>query len=68
MFLVLLNFSECMFRLCMTNFCNTTNFMLCVVLESIDLMLLILSRQAYKAIGGLGNYLGIANWMDTRNR
>ena len=52
----------------MTNFCDTTNFMLCVLLENINVMLLTLTRQAYKAIGGLGNYLGIANWMDTWNR
>ena len=37
--------------------------MLCILLESIDLMLLILTRGAYKAIEGLGNDLGIANWM-----
>ena len=49
-------------------FCDTTNFTLCVLLESVDLMLLTLTRRAHKAIGGLGNYLGIANWMDTWNR
>ena len=52
----------------MNKFCDTTNFTLCVLLESIDLMLLTLTRQAYNAIGGLGNYLDIANWMDTWNR
>ena len=52
----------------MTKFCNTANFMLCVLLENIDLMLLTLTRRAYNAIGGLGSYLGIANWMDTWNR
>ena len=43
----------------MTNFCDTTNVMLCILLESINLMLLTLTRSAYNAIGGLGNYLGI---------
>ena len=43
----------------MIKFCDATNFMLCVLLESIDLMLLTLTRRAYKAIGGLGNYLGL---------
>ena len=52
---------------CRSKFCDT-NFMLCVLLESIDLMLLTLTRRTYKAIGGLGNYLGIANWMNTWNR
>ena len=52
----------------MTKFCDTTDFMLCVLLESIDLMLLTLTRQAYNAIGDLGNYVGIANWMETWNR
>ena len=51
----------------MIKFCDTTIFTLCVLLESIDLMLLTLTRRAYKAIEGLGNYLGIANWMDTWN-
>ena len=36
--------------------------MLCILFESIDLML-ILTRGAYKVIGGLGNDLGIVNWM-----
>ena len=31
-------------------------------------MLLTLTRLAYNAIGGLGNYLGIANWMGMWNR
>ena len=52
----------------MVKLCDATNFTLCVLLESIDLMLLTLTRQAYKAVGGLGNCLGIANWMDTWNR
>ena len=52
----------------MIKFCDTTNFMLCILLESIDLMLLTLTWQAYNAIGGLGNYFGIANWMDKWNR
>ena len=52
----------------MIKLCNTTTFMLCVLLESIDLMLLTLTRLAYNAIRGLGNYLGMANWMDTWNR
>ena len=52
----------------MIKFCNATNFMVCVLLESIDLMLLTLTRRAYKAIGGLENHLGIANWMQTWNR
>ena len=52
----------------MTKFCDTINFILCILLESIDLMLLTLTRLAYSAIGGLGNYLSIANWMDTCNR
>ena len=52
----------------MTNFCDTTNFILCVLLESINLMLVTLTRQAYNAIGGLGNYSCIANWMNTWNR
>ena len=47
----------------MTKFFDTMNFALCVLLESIDLMLVKLTRGAYKAIGGLGNYLDIANWM-----
>ena len=42
----------------MTKFCDTTNFMLCVLLESIDLMLLTLTRLAYNAIGGLGKKTG----------
>ena len=41
--------------------------MLCVLLESIDLMLLTLTRQAYNAIEGLGNYFSIVNWIDTWN-
>ena len=49
----------------MGNFCYTTNFKLRVLLESINLILLTLARRAYNAIGGLGNYLGIANWIDT---
>ena len=48
----------------MTKFCDTTNFTLCVLLESIDLMLLTFTRRAHKAIGSLGNYSGIANWME----
>ena len=52
----------------MIKFRDTTSFMLCVLLESIDLMLLALTRRAYKAVGGLENYLGIASWMDTWNR
>ena len=52
----------------MIKFCNTTNFILYVLLESIDIMLLTLTKLAYNAIGGLGNYLGIANWMDMWNR
>ena len=51
----------------MIKFCDTTIFTLRVLLESIDLMLLTLIRRAYKGIGGLRNYLGIANWMDTWN-
>ena len=43
----------------MIKFCDATNFMLCIILESIDLMLLTLTRRAYKAIGGLGNYLDL---------
>ena len=43
----------------MITFCDATNFTLCVLLESIDLMLLTLTRRVYKAIGGLGNYLGL---------
>ena len=43
----------------MIKFCDATNFTLYVLLESIDLMLLTLTRHAYKAIGGLGNYLGL---------
>ena len=31
-------------------------------------MMLTLTRRVYKAMGGLGNYLGIANWLDTWNR
>ena len=50
----------------MDKFCDTI-FTLCVLLESIDVMLLTLTRQAYKAMGGLRNYLGIPNWMDTWN-
>ena len=42
----------------MTKFCDTTNFTLCVLLESIDLMFLTLIRRAYKATGGLGNHTG----------
>ena len=42
--------------------------MLCVLLESIDLMLLTPTRWTYKALGGLGNYSGIANWMGAWNR
>ena len=52
----------------MTRFCNITNFMLYVLLESIDLMLLTLTWIAYKAIGGLGNHLDIAYWMEKWNR
>ena len=52
----------------MTKFCDITNFMLCILLESIDLMLLTLIRLAHNAIGGLGNYSGIPNWMDMWNR
>ena len=37
----------------MTKFCDKTNFMFCVLLESIDLMLLTLTRLAHNAIGGL---------------
>ena len=52
----------------MTRFCDTTNFILCVLLENIDPMLLTLTRLTYNAIRGLGNYLGMANWMDMWNR
>ena len=52
----------------MTNFYDRAIFILYILLESINLMLLTLTRQAYKAVRGLGNYLGIANWMDTCNR
>ena len=48
----------------MTKFCNATNFTLCVLLESIDLMLLTLTRRAYNAIGGLGSYLSKSNWIE----
>ena len=41
------------------------SFTLFVISESSNLMLLTLTRLAYKAIGSLGNYLGIANWMYT---
>ena len=43
----------------MIKFCDATNFPLCVLLESIDLMLLTLTRGAYKSIGGLGNYFDL---------
>ena len=43
----------------MIKFCDATNFTPYVLLESIDLMLLTLTRRAYKAIGGLGNYFGL---------
>ena len=52
----------------MTKFCDTKNLTPCVLLENIDLMFLTLTRWAYNAIRGIGNYLGIANWMDTWNR
>ena len=52
----------------MIKFHDTTKFTLYVLLEIIDLMLFTLTRRAYKTVGGLGNYLGIANWMDTWNR
>ena len=48
----------------MSKFCHTTNFTLCVPLESIDLTLLTFTRRARKAIGGLENYSSIANCMD----
>ena len=44
---------------------NTTNFVLYVLLESIDLMLLKLTRWAWKAIGSLEDYLGIADCIVT---
>ena len=48
----------------MVKFCDTTNFTLCFLLESIDLILVTLTRRTcYKAIESLGNYLDIANWM-----
>ena len=34
----------------MTMFFDTTNFMLCVLLESVDLMLLTLTRWAYSSM------------------
>ena len=43
----------------MIKFCDATNFTLCVLLESIDQILLTLTRRACKAIGGLVNYLGL---------
>ena len=42
---------------------DTTNFVLYVLLESIDLMLLKLTRWAQKAIGSSEDYLGIADWI-----
>ena len=48
----------------MIKFCDTTNFTLCVLLESIDLMLLTFTRRPRKAIRGLQNYSSIANCMD----
>ena len=42
----------------MTKFRDTTNFTLYILLDSINLMLLTLTTQAYKAIGGLGNQTG----------
>ena len=45
------------------NFCDTMSFTLFVISES-QSNVTDTSRLAYKAIGGLGNYLGIANWMD----
>ena len=39
----------------MTKLSDTTKFPLCILLESINLMLLTLTKRAYKAIGGLGN-------------
>ena len=39
-------------------------FMLSDLLNSVDLLLLKLTRRAYKTIGNLENYLGIANWID----
>ena len=41
----------------------TTNSVMYVVLESIDLMLLKLTRLAYKAIGSSEDYLGMADWI-----
>ena len=52
----------------MTDIGNTTKFILCVLLETIDLMLFTLTMRAHNAIRGLRNYLGIANWMDMWNR
>ena len=37
--------------------------MLYVLLESIDLMLLKLTRRAWKAIGSSEDYLGMADWI-----
>ena len=42
---------------------DTANSMLYVVLESIDLMFLKLTRWAQNAIGSSEDYLGIADWI-----
>ena len=39
----------------MTKYCDITNFTLCILLESTNLILLTLTKQEYKFIGGLGN-------------
>ena len=48
----------------MTKFCDTTNFMLYVLLESIDLMLLKLTRWAMKALGHLEDYLLLYGYVE----
>ena len=42
---------------------NMTNSVLCILLESIDLMFLKLTRWAQEAIGSSDDYSGTAYWI-----
>ena len=57
-----------MFSPHITNFCDTIEFYTVCYFWEYQCNVTDTSRLAYKAIGRLGNYLGIANWMDMWNK
>ena len=52
----------------MTKLCDTIEFYTVHSIREYQSNAVTLTRRAYKAIGGLGNYLDIANWMCMWNR